>query len=253
MTTLSTDPFDLRDRVILVTGASKGIGRAVSLALARQGATVILSGRRVPELEQVYDAIKAAGGSEPAIAPLNLESLHWDECQTLIDQIQATFGRLDGLLHNAAHLHGLTPLGHFPIEEWYRTLQVNLNAPFLLTRCCLPLLMASNDASVLFSADSTGRKGKAYYGAYGVSKFAVEGLMQVMAEETEANTPIRVNSLDPGWVDTALYHRIYPERAHADLPAPDAVCRPYLFLLGPGSRGLSGQAFSVREGGPWGE
>lgn len=243
--------FDFSGRVVLVTGANKGIGRAVSLALAQHGATVILSGRRVGELEQVYDAILAAGGPEPAIAPLNLESLRWDECQGLIDQIQSTFGRLDGLLHNAAHLHGLTPLSHYPIEEWYRTLQVNLNAPFLLTRCCWPLLMASSDAAVLFSSDAAGRRGKAYYGAYGVSKFALEGLMQTMAEETEANTPIRVNSLDPGLVDTALYQCIYPEPAHADLPLPDAVCRPYLFLLGPGSRGLTGQTFSVREGGPW--
>ena len=112
--------------------------------------------------------------------------------------------------------------------------------------------MASPDAAVLFSSDAAGRHGKAYYGAYGVSKFALEGLMQTMAEETEAHTPIRVNSLDPGLVDTALYQCIYPEPAHADLPLPDAVCRPYLFLLGPGSRGLSGQAFSVRDGGPWG-
>jgi NAD(P)-dependent dehydrogenase (short-subunit alcohol dehydrogenase family) len=253
MNAFLSDSFNLQDRIILVTGASRGIGRAVSLALARHGATVILSGRRVAELEQVYDTIKAAGGPEPAIAPLNLESLHWDECQGLIDQIQGTFGRLDGLLHNAAHLHGLTPLNHYPIEEWYRTLQVNLNAPFLLTRCCWPLLMASSDASVLFSSDATGRRGKAYYGAYGASKFALEGLMQIMAEETEANTPIRVNSLDPGLVDTALYQRIYPEPAHAGLPLPEAVCRPYLFLLGPGGRGLTGRSFVIGEGGPWDE
>lgn len=248
----NTSPLpDLSDRVILVTGAGRGIGAAVAQALAAHKATVILLGRRVHDLEAVYDAIVAAGHPTPAIAPVNLEALRWEEVQTLIDRIGGEFGRLDGLLHNAAHLGGLTPLIHFPLEEWYRTLQVNLNAPFLLTQACLPLLKAASDASLLFTTDVVGRQGKAYFGAYGVSKFAIQGLMEILAQETQDNTPIRVNCIDPGTVRTALFSRIYPGRGDELLPAPQDIVRPYLYLLGPEGRGLSGQTFEAQGEGPW--
>jgi len=251
MTDISPQLPDLSDRVILVTGAGRGIGAAVAQALAAHKATVILLGRRVHDLEAVYDAIVAAGHPTPAIAPVNLEALRWEEAQTLIDRIGGEFGRLDGLLHNAAHLGGLTPLIHFPLEEWYRTLQVNLNAAFLLTQSCLPLLKASSDASILFTSDTVGRKGKAYFGAYGVSKFAIQGLMETLAEETQDNTPIRVNCIDPGTVRTELFSRIYPGRGDELLPLPQDIVQAYLYLLGPQSRGVTGKTFQAQADGPW--
>ena len=251
MTDIAPLTPDLSDRVILVTGAGRGIGAAVAQALAAHKATVILLGRRVHDLEAIYDAIVAAGHPMPAIAPVNLEALRWEEAQTLIDRIGSEFGRLDGLLHNAAYLGGLTPLIHFPLEEWYRTLQVNLNAPFVLTQSCLPLLKASSDASILFTTDAAGRKGKAYFGAYGVSKFAIQGLMETLAEETQTNTSIRVNCIDPGTVRTDLFSRIYPGRGDELLPSPQDLVWPYLYLLGPEGRGLSGQTFKAQGDGPW--
>jgi len=242
---------ELSGRVIMVTGAGRGIGAAVAKSLASHGATVILVGRRVAGLEAVYDAIKAAGGPEPAIAPLNLELMNSQECDSLINNIGKEFGKLDGLLHNATHLAGLTPLSHYSPQEWYKTLQINLNSPFLLTLACLPLLAAAPDASILFTGDAVGRHGKAYYGAYGVSKFAAEGLMQTLAEETQANTSIRVNSLDPGTVRTDLFKRIYPGRLDDVIPSPEDIVHPYLFLLGPASRGITGQSFRAQENGPW--
>ncbi|MDY6941912.1 MAG: SDR family NAD(P)-dependent oxidoreductase [Pseudomonadota bacterium] len=245
------DARPLKDRIILVTGAGRGIGAAVSRQLARSGATVVLSGPRVSELEVVYDDILAAGGPTPAIAPINLESLHWDEAQTLVDTMGDEFGRLDGVLHNAAHLHGLTPLANFPLAEWYKTLQINLNAPFVLTMCCLPVLRQSSDASIVFTSDQVGLQAKAYYGAYGVSKFALQGLMQTLAEETRDNTNIRVNSIDPGPVDTELYRRIFPEPDLNGLAQPSDIALPYVYLLGPASRGITGQHFRAQEDGPW--
>ena len=251
--TRTDTPTRLDDRIVMVTGAGRGIGAAVAKALAVAGATVVLSGRKVGSLERIYDDIKAQGGPEPAIAPMNLEALRWDEAVTLIERLGDEFGRLDGLLHNAAHFPALTPVAHLALEQWYRTLQVNLNAAFILTRACLPLLQSAPDASVVFTSDRAGRQGKAYYGAYGVSKFAIEGLMQILAEETEANTSIRVNSIDPGDVRTELYERLYPGRHDQPIAQPEDIVRPYLFLLGPDSRGVTGRHFEAQGPGPWAE
>lgn len=241
----------LSERVIMVTGAGQGIGAAVAKALAGAGATVVLSDRKVSALERIYDDIKAGGGPEPAIAPMNLEALRWDEAATLIQRLSDELGRLDGLLHNAAHFPALTPLANLTLEQWYQTLQINLNAAFILTRACLPLLQTAPDASILFTGDRAGRQGKAYYGAYGVSKFAIEGLMQTLAEETETNTAVRVNSIDPGEVRTELYERLYPGRLDQPIARPQDIVRPYLFLLGPQSRGITGRLFEAQGEGPW--
>lgn len=165
----------LAGRVILVTGAGDGLGKAAALALAEHGATVVLLGRKVRPLERVYDAIEQAGGPQPAIYPLNLEGAAPQDYAELATRLADTLGRLDGLLHNAALLGTLTPMRLYDPETWGRVMQVNVNAPFLLTRACLDLLMQSDDASVVFSADRVGRRGRAYWGAYGVAKFAVGG------------------------------------------------------------------------------
>jgi len=235
----------LKDRVILVTGAGTGIGAAVAKGCARYGATVILLDKIVRSLEQVYDAIESAGGSQPAIYPLNLEGAAEKDYVDLANTIEREFGRLDGLLHNAAMLGALVPIAHFESELWYKILQVNLNAPFLLTRACLGLLMQSEDASILFNSDRVGRKGKAYWGAYGISKAAVENFMQVLADEMASNTAVRVNSIDPGPVATALRNLAYPGEDPANLPGADDVVRPFLYLLGPDSKGVTGRQFEI--------
>jgi len=235
----------LKDRVILVTGAGTGIGAAVARSCARYGATVILLDKIVRSLEQVYDAIESAGGSQPAIYPLNLEGAAEKDYVDLANTIEREFGRLDGLLHNAAMLGALVPIAHFESELWYKILQVNLNAPFLLTRACLSLLMQSQDASIVFNSDRVGRKGKAYWGAYGISKAAVENFMQVLADEMESNTTVRVNSIDPGPVATALRNLAYPGEDPANLAGADDVVLPFLYLLGPDSKGVTGRQFEI--------
>lgn len=233
----------LAKRVILITGAGDGIGRAAARSYAAHGATVVLLGRTVENLEAVYDEIEEAGHPQPAIYPLNLEGASPKDYEDLATALGETFGALNGLLHNAAILPNLSPLAMVDVESWYRVMQVNLNAPFLLTRACLGLLQAADEASIVFTSDTVGRKGRAYWGAYGVSKFAIEGLMQTLADELSNDPSIRVNSIAPCPTRTAMRARVYPGENPDTLPRPEQLMNTYLYLMGPDSRGVTGQAF----------
>jgi len=253
MTTTARLPADwqpesglLTDRIILITGAADGIGRALALGCAGHGATVIMLDRSVRGLEKAYDEIVAAGHPEPAIYPLDLLGAKPDDYATLAATVEREFGRLHGLVHNAALLGALIPLMHFEDELWYQVMQTSLNAPYLLTRACLDLMTRSGeDASIVFTSDAVGRHGKAYWGAYGVAKAGLENLMQILADELESNTPVRANSVDPGAVRTALRLIAYPAEDRSRLRAPEDVLRPFLYLLSPASRSVTGQQFSV--------
>lgn len=236
----------LMDRVILITGAGDGIGAAAARNCAAHGATVILLGRTTRKLEAVYDAIEAAGHPQAAIYPMNLEGAAPKDYEDLANTIEKEFGRLDGLLHNASLLGTLTPLGQYDVEQWSKVMQVNLNAPFLMTRACLDLLKKADDASVLFTSSSVGRKGRAYWGAYGISKAANENMMQIWADELESNTHVRVNSINPGAVRTTMRARAYPGEDPNTLPKPEAIMATYLYLLGPDSIDVTGRQFDAQ-------
>lgn len=238
----------LQDRVILVTGALEGLGRAVSLACAAEGATVILSSFDQADLEPVYDQILDAGHPEPAILPLNLETATESDFIAAANVIGDTFGRLDGLVHCAASAPFLSRIDDYDASEWERVIRVNLNAPFMLTQACLPLLRLAEDASIVFTADRVGRQGLAYWGAYAAAKFGIEGLMQVLAEETRESGRIRVNSLDPGVLRTAMRASLYPGEDPNSHPDPATVADAYVQLLGPEGRGLTGRALRVEHG-----
>lgn len=239
-------PDLLKDRVILVTGAGDGIGAAAAKSFAAHGATVVLLGRSTRKLEKVYDAIEQSGGPQPALVPMNLEKAVPEQYLELATMLEKEFGRLDGLLHNAALLGTLTPLEQYDIKQWAQLMQVNLHAPYLLTRALLPLLKNSKDASVLFTSSGVGRKGRAYWGAYGITKAACENMMEIWADELEANTPIRVNSIDPGAVRTAMRAKAYPGEDPNALPRPEEILTVYLYLMGPDSRGTTGQRTSAQ-------
>ncbi|RMF13028.1 MAG: YciK family oxidoreductase [Gammaproteobacteria bacterium] len=240
-------PDLLKDRVILVTGAGDGIGRAAALTFARHGATVLLLGRTTSKLEAVYDEIEAAGGAQPAILPVNLESSAYKDYQEVANAVENEFGRLDGLLHNAAILGMRSPLDHYDPDTWMKVMHVNVNAAFMLTKALIPMLRASEDASVIFTSSSVGRKGRAYWGAYAVSKFATEGLMQVMADEMDdPNYHVRVNSVNPGATRTNMRAKAYPAENPNNNAAPEAIMPVYLYLMGPDSVGVNGQAFDAQ-------
>ncbi|MFN3580903.1 MAG: YciK family oxidoreductase [Pseudomonas sp.] len=236
----------LKDRVIVITGAGDGIGRACALSCAAHGATVVLIGRTPSKLEAVYDEIEAAGYPQPALCPLNLETALEKDYQDLADQLFDTFGKLDGLVHNAALLGPRTPMDNVKAEAWLQLMQVNVNAPFLLTKAMMPLLRAAPDASVVCVSSSVGRKGRAYWGPYAVSKAALEGLMQVLADEQDGTSAIRVNSLNPGATRTSMRKAAYPAEPPELNPEPAEIMPAFLYLLGPDSAGTNGQALDAQ-------
>lgn len=231
----------LRDRVILVTGAGDGIGKGVATALGAHGATVILLGRTIAKLEKTYDAIKQAGGPEPAIYPMNLEGAAEKDYVDLAQKLDEVYGRLDGLLHNAGILGSRTPLEQYDVMEWQRVMLINVTAPFVMTRACMPLLRKAKDASIVLTSSGVGRKGRAYWGAYAVSKFATEGFMEVLADELENTSSIRVNSINPGAVRTGMRLKAYPAEDRSKLKTSEEITAAYLYLLGPDSQGVTGQ------------
>jgi NAD(P)-dependent dehydrogenase (short-subunit alcohol dehydrogenase family) len=239
-------PAELDGRVVGITGASSGLGRAVALACARHQARVVLIGRDERRLEAVHTEIASTGGPEASIAVLDLERALAPHYDALADALLARYGRLDALLHNAGLLGTLTPIEHYDVPTWCRVLHVNLTAAFALTQVLLPALKRSADASVVFTASSVGRRGRAYWGAYAVSKFALEGLSQVLAAELENISRVRVNTLNPGPTRTAMRRQAYPAEDPQSIPPPEAITGPYLALLGPASRGVTGQAFDAQ-------
>jgi NAD(P)-dependent dehydrogenase (short-subunit alcohol dehydrogenase family) len=248
--THSASPGELAGRVIAITGASSGIGRAVALACARFGATIILIGRNPRKLEAVHGEIEAAGGPEPTIAVLDLEKAVASDYDQLASAVSARFGRLDGLLHNAGILGTLSPIEHYDVPTWCRVMHINVTAAFALTQVLLPALKQSQDAAILFTSSSVGRLGRAYWGAYAVSKFATEGLMQVLASEVENITSIRVNSLNPGRARTMMRRQAYPAEDINTLPLPETLTGPYVALLGPASKGVTGKTFDAQAATP---
>ena len=236
----------LNGRIILVTGAGGAIGGAAAISYASHGATVILLGRSEKTLNNTYDAILDAGYSKPMLCPLDLETATPGNYQALVESIKNEFGRLDGILHAAAMLGSLTPLEHYDLTLWSRVMQINLNAPFLLTRACLNLLKAADNASVIFSAADVGHKGQAYWGAYGVAHAAVENLAEIFADELEINTSVRVNSLDPGHVRSRLRALAFPGEDPNTLPTTDQVMPAYLYLMGDDSIGVTGERLNAQ-------
>ena len=244
-------PDELEGRVIAITGPTAGLGRALALECARRGAEVILIGRSVKKLEAVHAEIEAAKrydgrAATPAlIAPLDLERAVAGDYDAIATAVEQRWGRLDGLVHNAAILGQPSPIEGYDVPSWVKVMHVNATAPFALTQVLLPALRASSDASVLGVSSSVGRRGRAYWGAYSVSKAALENLLQVLADEL-SGTRVRVNSLNPGRSRTAMRRQAYPAEDIATLPLPESLMGPFVALLGPRSRGVTGRAFDAQ-------
>lgn len=240
-------PADLlQGKTVLVTGAGDGIGRGAALSYAAHGATIILLGRTVAKLEAVYDEIEAAGYPQPGIYPMDLKGAVIQDYHDLHDSLEKEFGELDGLLHNASMLGDRKPIAQTSNDEWQQVMQVNVNAQFMLTQALLPLLEKADHGSIIFTSSSVGRKGRAYWGSYAVSKFATEGLMQTLADEVENTSTLRVNSLNPGATNTTMRRTAYPAENPTDNPRPEDIMPLYLYLMGRDSIGVNGQALDAQ-------
>lgn len=240
----------LRNKVILVTGAGDGIGRAAAKTFAAFGANVVLLGRTREKLEAVFDDISTNTDTSPVIVPADLRYLAEENAMALADSIQDAFGHLDGLLHNASALGLMVPMAHYPKSAWEEVFDINVTATAVLTRHLLPLLDLSEAASVVFTSSSVGRNGRAYWGAYAASKFALEGMMQTLADETETAGRIKVNSLNPGGTRTPMRALAYPAEDPGTLPTPEERMDLYLYLFSAMGRNHHGEALDARDWTP---
>jgi NAD(P)-dependent dehydrogenase (short-subunit alcohol dehydrogenase family) len=237
---------ELRGRVIAITGAGSGIGKAIAVAAAALGAEVILIGKNVKHLEAVHASVEqTTPPGQALIAPLDLERALARDYDQLAIAIEQRYQRLDGLVHCAAQLGTLAPIDHYDVPIWCRVLHVNLTAAFALTQVLLPVLRASQDASIIFSSCSAGREARAYWGAYAVSKAAIESFSRVLADENTRHVQLRCNTLDPGAARTALRRAAFPSEDLTTTPEPATRVKPYLWLLSANSRGVTGQSLTA--------
>ncbi|EPK7359734.1 YciK family oxidoreductase [Kluyvera intermedia] len=237
----------LQNRIILVTGASDGIGQEAALTYARHGASVILLGRSDEKLRAVAEEISQAGAIPARWFTLDLLTCTPQECQQLAQQISVHYPRLDGVLHNAGLLGEVVPMAEQDPDVWQQVMQVNVNGTFMLTQALLPLLLQSDSGSLVFTSSSVGREGRANWGAYAVSKFATEGMMQVLAEEYK-NRHLRVNCINPGGTRTKMRASAFPTEDALKLKTPADIMPLYLWLMGDDSRRKTGMTFDAQPG-----
>lgn len=238
-------PDALYGRVVLVTGASGGMGSTTALACARAGATVVLLGRKVAPLEGLYDKIEALGAPQPAIYPLDLGGATVEDYGALADAIERQCGRLDGIVHAAAHFDGLRPIEQAKPADWTRAQQINLHAPFLITQACLPLLCEREDAAVVFVMDDPQRTTRAFWGGYGAAKAGLAAFASILHEETESG-PIRVHAMLPAPMRTALRRMAYFGENTLERDPPDRAGEIAAYLLGPAAADLRGRTLDLR-------
>ncbi|WP_413284114.1 YciK family oxidoreductase [Vibrio sp. MA40-2] len=235
----------LKDKIILVTGAGAGIGKQAALSYAEYGATVILLGRTVKKLEQTYDEIEAAGYAQAAIIPLDMKGASKQNYLDMADTIEQQFGRLDGILHNASLLGVISPFDQIGEETFDDIMQVNVKAQFLMTQALLPLLHKSEDARIIYTSSTVGHQGRAFWGAYAISKFATEGMMQILADElTDSN--INVNAINPGATRTGMRATAYPAEDSELLKTPLDIMPLYLYLMAEEGKAVNGQCIDAQ-------
>ncbi len=236
----------LKDKIILVTGAGDGIGRSAAISYASEGATVILLGKTKAKLEKVYDEIENHGYPIPSISLMNLLIADVKDYQELVDNLLTEFNQLDGLLLNAAILGDRTPIEQYNVQKWVETIHINLTSQFILVKTLLPALKKSQDASVIFTTSGVGKIGKAFWGAYSVSKFGVEGLCQILSEEFDNDNSIRFNCINPGAVRTKMRKAAYPLEKPENLLTPEEIMEKYLWLMMKDSKNITGESFDCQ-------
>ena len=236
----------LKSKVILVTGGGSGIGRQAGLTFAAFGAEVILLGKNSSNLNETYGLFEKNNLKKPTLQAIDFETAEEEDFKKISEAVLKEFGKLDGLLNNASILGTKTSIQNYDIKEWRRVSKINFESSLLLTRSLLPILLIPDNSSIAFTSSGVGRKGKAYWGAYAISKFATEGLVQILSEELEKTSGIRVNAINPGAVRTKMRAEAYPAEDPNTLKNPKEVMNAYLFLMGIDSLGITGKSIEAQ-------
>ncbi|HJL95511.1 MAG TPA: YciK family oxidoreductase [SAR86 cluster bacterium] len=236
----------LEDKVILITGAGSGIGRALSIKFSQMGANLILLSRDLGKLENVYEEIIKEGHKEPLIHSMDFENPVEENFLVVKEAIEEKYGKLDGLLNNAGFLGDKSPLDQYKYSLWKKVFNINVDSTFLLTKALMPLLKNSDMGSIIFTSSGVGKKGKAYWGAYAISKFATEGMMQVFADELENTSNLRINCVNPGAVRTKMREAAYPAEDPNSNPPPEQILNLYIFLMSDESKEINGQSINAQ-------
>ena len=237
----------LEGKVIVISGAGSGIGRQIAKSFSEYGAELILLSKSIDKLETLYDEINQVQVNNLTIHPLDFETADEEDYEDIFNAIRDEHPKIDGLINNAGILGEKKPLEQFNYDSWKKVLKVNLDASFLLTKNLMPLLKKSNNGSIIFTSSGVGRKGRAYWGAYSISKFATEAMMQILSEELENTSSIRVNCVNPGAVRTRMREAAYPAENPESNPLPIEIIKPYLYLISDMSLEVNGQSIDAQE------
>ncbi|MFT5276606.1 MAG: NAD(P)-dependent dehydrogenase (short-subunit alcohol dehydrogenase family) [Glaciecola sp.] len=235
----------LQNKTVLITGAGDGIGKQAAITFAQHGAEVLLLGRTVKKLESTYDEIMSNGGPEPAIVPIDFNGATPKHYEEMVASIEGQYKKIDVVLFNAGVLGNLCPFEQIKQSDFLEVNQVNLNSQFYMTQALLPLLKQNDSASVIFTSSSVGRKGRAFWGAYSISKFATEGMMQVLADEFK-NSGIRFNCINPGGTKTDMRAKAFPGEKPDLLKTPADIMSTYLYLASDDSQKVNGQSLDCQ-------
>ena len=237
----------LEDKTIVISGAGSGIGRQIAKSYAECGADLILLSKSIERLESIYEEINKITSRNVIIQPIDYRTADEKNFQKIILAIREEYSQIDGLVNNAGILGEKKSLEQYSYSVWKDVLKVNLDAGFLLTKNLIPLLKESSSSSIIFTSSGVGRKGRAYWGAYSISKFATEGMMQILFDELQNTTSIRVNCINPGAVRTKMRESAYPAENPESNPTAIEIMNPYLYLMSDLSRDISGQSIDAQE------
>ena len=232
----------MKNKVILITGANKGIGKTLSLEFSKMGVNIVLLGRNEESLDSVYDEIITTTSTKPLIIKCDLSDIDNNSAKQISDEIMGVYGRLDGVVFNAAKLGKMSTIEDYEEDVWKEVFNINLHSAFIISKEILPALKAAPNGRIIFTSSGVAEVGKAFWGAYSASKFAVKGLAEILRDELDTTSNVKVFNYDPGKTRTSMRALAYPAENPQDLKEPKALFNDYLWFFSDESQ-LSNQHY----------
>ena len=232
----------MKNKVILITGANKGIGKTLSLEFSKMGVNIVLLGRNEESLDSVYDEIITTTSTKPLIIKCDLSNIDINSAKQISDEIMGVYGRLDGVVFNAAKLGKMSTIEDYEEDIWKEVFNINFHSAFIITKEILPALKAAPNGRIIFTSSGVAEVGKAFWGAYSASKFAVKGLAEILRDELDTTSNVKVFNYDPGKTRTSMRALAYPAENPQDLKEPKVLFNDYLWFFSDESQ-LSNQHY----------